>query len=122
MSASGSAHSGCVCKRPIACANVYCKVSTQPVKNPWPLHSDHIQSYCNLLYDVYSEGYNKIYNLAFTTNDSESAVPHLNIFKPFSKQKADRQKAWLSFRVQVPLNDTQRVWNADILLLIHIHI
>ena len=44
--------------------------------------------YCNSLYDVYFEGYDKTYHLAFTTNDSEKQC-HIKIFfQPFSRQKA----------------------------------
>ena len=35
---------------------------------------------CNLLYDVYFEGYDKAYLLAFTKNVSEKQCQHLNIF------------------------------------------
>ena len=34
--------------------------------------------YCHLLYDVYFEGYDKGYLLAFTTNDSEKQRQHLH--------------------------------------------
>ena len=58
--------------------------------------------YCNLLYDVYFEGYDKTYHLAFTKNEKQF---HIKLFfKPFSEQKAT---GWLSIRVRGPLNDMQ---------------
>ena len=59
---------------------------------------------CNLLYDVYFEGYDKTYHLAFTKNYSEKQSHNKIFFKPFSEKKAT---GCLSFRVRVPLNDMQ---------------
>ena len=42
--------------------------------------------YCNLLYDVYFEGYDKTYHLAFTMNDSEKQC-HMSVMSLFTEKK-----------------------------------